>query len=183
MSRAGLRRTLVTVVVASLVSLLSCSKADQPDQTKPAIQPDQADYESFIADLAPDADTVYINFACATIDSIGLTASGGGKTAWNVLRHRNSPIIWKVRPTVTINSIKGKSALLPIDTVAGEPHGGPGDTLYKATVNANAGASGPPPIPGTHKDKSYAYEIDVTCAAGANSTRLVIDPELIVRRP
>jgi len=185
MSRAGVRYSVVTVlVVASLVSLESCSKGDlQPaaDQQKTAAQQNEADEEAFVAELAPDADTVHINFVCGAIDSIGLTASG--KTAWNILRHRNSPIIWKVEPTVTINSIKGKSGLLPIDTVPGEPHGGAGVTLYKATVNANAGASGPPPFPGTHKDKNYSYEIDVTCTAGANSTRLVIDPELIVRRP
>ena len=178
MSRAGVRRSLVTVVVvASLVSLVSCVKGDQPNLV---VQQDQVD-EGFIAQLAPDADTVHINFACATIDSIGLTASG--KTAWNILRHRNNPIIWAVAPTVTINSIKGKSGLLPIDTVPGEPHGGAAGTLYKATVNSNAGAPGPPPLPGTHKDKNYSYEIDVTCTEGANSTRLVIDPELIVRRP
>ena len=181
MSRAGVPRALVSlVVVASFVSLVSCTGDVQPsaDQQKTAAQ---ADYEAFIADLAPDTDMVNIDFACATIDSIGLTAIG--KTAWNILRHRNSPITWTVAPTVTINSIKGKSGLLPIDTVPGEPHGGAGVQLYKATVKSNAGAPGPPPFPGTHKDKSYAYELDLTCTAGANRTRLVIDPEFIVRRP
>jgi hypothetical protein len=153
------------------------------DQQTLAVQQDSTD-AAFIAELAPDTDTVHVNFACATIDSIGFTATG--KTAWNILRHRNSPIIWAVAQNaqpVTINSIKGKSGPFPIDTVPGEPHGGSPGTVYKAKVNSNAGASGPPPLPGFHKDKSYAYEIDVTCTSGAKSTRLVIDPELIVRRP
>jgi hypothetical protein len=159
-------------------------KGDQSklaDQQKLAVQQDSAD-AAFIAELAPDTDTVHVNFACATIDSIGLTASG--QTAWNILRRRNNPIIWAVAQNaqaVTINSIKGKSGSLPIDTVPGEPHGGAPGTMYKAKVNSNAG--GPPPFPGLHTDKSYAYEIDVTCTSGAKSTRLVIDPELIVRRP
>jgi hypothetical protein len=125
MSRPSVRRSLATVVVVvssvSLVSLLSCMKGDQ--QTL-AVQQDSTD-AAFIAELAPDTDTVHVNFACATIDSIGFTATG--KTAWNILRHRNSPIIWAVAQNaqpVTINSIKGKSGPFPIDTVPGAPHRG-----------------------------------------------------------
>jgi len=76
---------------------------------------------------------------------------------------------------VTINSIKGKSGPLPI-TVDQNQHGQAPGVSFIATVNNNAGTPGP-------GSKNYAYELDVTCTAGPKSTRLVIDPEMIINRP
>jgi len=132
------------------------------------------------ATLAPDVDTVRIQFVCVGVDSIGLTDKSG-KTAWNVMRHPNQQITWVVAPTVTINSLKGKAGPLPIDVDVTE-HGGSPGTSFKATVRNNAGAPGPGD-PAHPKDRNYSYELDVTCTAGANSTRLVIDPEMIIRKP
>lgn len=172
MSRTGVPRALVTLgVVASLVLLVSCVQGIK-----------QADLQSqdMLATLAPDVDTVQIHFVCVTVDSIGLT-DRNGKPAWNVMRHPNQQITWVVAPTVTINAIKGKSGPLPIDVDAIE-HGGTPGTSFKATVKNNAGVPGPPD-PEHPKDKNYAYELDVTCTAGANSSHLVIDPEMIIRKP
>jgi hypothetical protein len=165
MSRARVLPALVTLGIAasfvSLVSLASCMKAqDQP--------------QDLLAALAPDRDTVSIVFTCAGVDSIGLFDTNG-KPAWNVMRHPNQTITWVVAQTVTINALKGKSAPLPLNVDQNQNGQTPGNP-FKATVKNNAGSPG-------NGDKSYSYELDVTCKAGSDSTRLVIDPEMIIRKP
>ena len=174
MSRAGVPRALVTLgVVASLLALVSLVSCVKEPADQPKVAADQA-FQNFLAALAPDKDTVRINFKCATVDSIGLFDMTG-KPAWNVIRHPNQTITWIVAQTVTINSIKGKSGPLPI-TVDQNQHGQAPGVSFIATVNNNAGTPGP-------GSKNYAYELDVTCTAGPKSTRLVIDPEMIINRP
>lgn len=166
MSRAGVPRPLVILgVVASLVSLVSCSQnlkiaADQQSQ-------------DLLATLAPDRDTVRVVFTCNVVDSVGLFDTSG-KPAWNVMRHPNQTITWIVAQTVTINSLKGKTGPLPI-TVDPNQNGQTPGKSFRATVNNNAGTPG-------NGDRSYSYELDVTCT-GPNSARLVIDPEMIIRKP
>jgi len=165
MSRAGVPRALVTlgavVSLVSLISLASCMKAqDQP--------------QDLLAALAPDRDTVRVVFTCAGVDSIGLFDTSG-KPAWNVMRHPNQTITWVVAQTVTINSLKGKSTPLPVN-VDQNQHGQSPGASFVATVKNNAGTPG-------NGDKSYAYELDVACTSGGNTTNLVIDPEMIIRKP
>jgi hypothetical protein len=167
MSRAGVPRALVALgVVASLVWLVSCSQ-----NLKIAADPQAQDV---LAAIAPDRDTVSIVFKCATVDSVGLFDTSG-RPAWNVIRHPNQTITWIVAQTVTINSLKGKSGPLPLAVDQNQNGQTPGNP-FKATVNPNAGTPG-------NGDKSYSYELDVTCTSGPNSTRLVIDPEMIIRKP
>lgn len=187
MSRPGVFRAVAALArVASLVSfvaLVSCSKSLQ-------VAPDQltAD-QDLVATLAPDVATIYVNFTCGTDTTFGLfDAANNGKPVWAFMRHRGSPISWEVaqntRP-VTINTIGNKTGQepLPID-VDQNQHGGSPGVPFKATVKANAGAPGPNPLPGTHKDKGYSYSIGVTCTpATGPDVHIVIDPEMIVRRP
>jgi len=130
--------------------------------------------QDLLAALAPDRDTVRVVFTCAGVDSIGLFDTSG-KPAWNVMRHPNQTITWVVAQTVTINSLKGKSAPLPVN-VDQNQHGQAPGASFVATVKPNAGTPG-------NGDKNYSYELDVTCKAGPDSTHLVIDPEMIVRKP
>jgi hypothetical protein len=166
MSRAGVYRTIATVaVVASLVSLVSCRQKNQLAGAQQA--------QALLDAIAPDVETVHINIACATVDSISMT-DNSGQPAWNVVRHpgnsQKDMITWVVGPSVTINSIKGESDSLPLDVDPNQNGGQPGNA-FKAKVKGNAAA------------KNYAYELAMTCTAGPDTTHLVIDPELILRKP
>jgi predicted small lipoprotein YifL len=177
MSRARVPRAFVILV---LVSLASCAKKDDnrtPDATVPppqAPQQNQANLQALIDEIAPDKDTVYVNFSCGTFNSIGLTdAKTNGKPAWAIQRHPNQSITWTVANTVTIDSIKGKSTALPI-TVDPNEHGGAAGKSFKATVNNPAGPNGTTP---------FDYLIGLTCKAGNQTTHLLIDPEFILNKP
>src|SRR5215831_12904133 len=100
MSRAGVPRAVFALAALVAVSLVSCKKTVAP-------------VTSLIDAMAPDRDTVQVVFKCATVDSVGLFDTSG-KPAWNVMRHPNQTITWVVAQTVTINSLTGKSAPLPI---------------------------------------------------------------------
>jgi len=126
--------------------------------------------------LAPDTDTVHINFTCGgTNDEIGLDDTHGN-SAWAFQRRPNNPITWTVDQTVTINSIKGKNTPLPVDHDPSDPGGQQPGVSYKAKVKGN------PPGPVIGK-KSFSYAIDLTCNQNGVTRRLVIDPEMIIRKP
>ena len=163
MSRAGLPRALFAIVaLVAVASLVSCAKGDQQVSSK---QGGVQSVESLVAVLdavAPETDSIRINFSCGTVDSIALKTPHGG-SAWSVRRRQNDTISWVVPSNVTINSIAG----LPLDS-AGSQGGTPG-TPYKSKVKGNA------------ERKTYHYAIQATChPASGDSIRLIIDPEFIV---
>ena len=189
MSRPGVFRAVAALAgvasLVSLVALLSCSKTVQ-------VAPDQLTTdEALIATIAPDVATIYVNFTCGTDTTFGLfDAATNGKPAWAFMRHptgSKNQISWEVAQNaqpVTINSIGNKPGQppFPID-VDTTQHGVSPGVPFKATVKANAGAPGPI-IPGFHKDTTYSYSIGVTCKpATGPDVHIVIDPEMIVRRP
>jgi hypothetical protein len=154
MSHVGVPRAVAALAaLAALTSLVSCSDV--------------------VEMVAPDVDKVHIDFTCGNVDKIGLS-DGNGKSAWAVQRHQHDTIEWIVTHTVTINSIKGKTAALPIDADSSNLGGTPGKS-YKATVQSLPG------LPFTKK--TFAYVIDVTCVDNGVTRNLVIDPELILRKP
>jgi hypothetical protein len=179
MSRVSVPRAVVSLVVVAC--LVSCRHEDQQQL---------ADEQALIAALAPDVPTVYVNFTCAADTTIGLfDANGPGKKpAWAVMRRRTNPIQWVVaqnaRP-VTITSIGDKPGEdpFPIDVDSTE-HGGSPGVAFKATVKADAGVPGQDPPADKPKDRVYAYSIGLTCTpATGPAIHVVIDPEMIVRRP
>jgi hypothetical protein len=154
MSRAGVSRALVALVTVSL--LASCTKETEEGD------------RALIEEVVPSVDSVLIKFTCDTVLSIALTTPSGGP-AWSVRRQRNNPISWVVPGNVTINSIVGKTSA---DTLPLDPDGPQGGTVgapFKSKVKANA------------QEKAYNYSIDASCTASGNTTRLLIDPEFIVR--
>ena len=195
MSRPGVFRAAAALAgVASLVSLValsSCSKAPQVDSNQLATDQLTAD-EGLIATIAPDVATIYVNFTCGTDTTFGLSDSNGNgkKPAWAFMRHPTAPknqISWVVqhnaRP-VTIDSIANKPGQppFPIDVDPNHKGGAPG-AAFNATVKPNAGAPGVI-VPGFHKDTTYSYSIGVTCKPVTGpDVHVVIDPEMIVRRP
>lgn len=170
MSHAGVFRALAAIVaIVGVASLSSCfgdkTNIANVNQSVPAT----------LEALAPDTDTVHVNFACGTVDSLSLTAGSG--SGWAVQRHPNQPITWAVGPAVAINAIAGKTEALPIDTILGDPHGHTPGTPYKAKVKNNPGVP-----PG--QQKIFPYTIDLTCHPGQpDSVRLLLDPEFIVKKP
>lgn len=181
MSRADVPRIVGSlVVVASLASLMSCTKTVQ-------LTGDQVLIEA----LAPDVPIIYVNFSCGADTSIGFFDSNapGKKPAWAFMRHPGGPknqISWVVAQNaqpVTINSIGDKpgQGSFPIDVDPIE-HGGAPGVPFKAKVKNNAGD---PPNPGEdYRDKGYAYSIGLTCTpASGPPIHLVVDPEMIVRKP
>lgn len=164
MSRAGVPRALFAIVaLLAVASLVSCATGvQQPSSKQGGVQ----SVESLVAVLdavAPDVDSIRINFSCDTVDSIALKAPNG-RSAWSVRRRRNDSISWVVPSNVTINSIGGA---LPLDSAG--PQGGAPGTPYKSKVKDNA------------ERKTYHYIIDATCQpAAAPARRLIIDPEFIV---
>jgi hypothetical protein len=179
MSRVSVPRAIASLVVVA--SLVSCRHEDQQQLT---------DQQALIAALAPDVPTVYVNFSCAADTTIGLFDSNGSgkKPAWAVMRRRNNPIQWVVaqnaRP-VTITSIGDKPGEDPFPIVVDPTdHGGSPGKAFKAMVKTDAGVPGQDPPADKPKDKVYAYSIGLTCApATGPAIHVVIDPEMIVRRP
>jgi hypothetical protein len=158
MSHAGTPRAVAAVVaLAAVASLVSCS-GDVLEQ------------------LAPKTAEVHVHFICGTAaDSLGLN-DGHGSSAWAIQRHQGEPIEWKAAPNVAINSITAKSGQFPFDTVQGEDHGGSPGVSYKAKAPAISG------LPFTKK--TFSYAISLTCNRGQpDSVRVVLDPEMIVRKP
>jgi len=170
MSHAGVIRPLVVIVaLVAGASLMSCDKSNVSNVSNQSVP-------AALNLIAPDTDTVHVNFTCGAADSIGLFAPNG-TSAWAIQRHPNNQIMWVVGPTVTINSITGKTDPLPIDQDAGDPHGGSPGTPFKARVKSNPGVP-----PG--QQKIFSYAISVTCHPGQpDSIRLVLDPEMIIRKP
>jgi len=163
MSRADVPRALFAIIaLVAVASLLSCAKGDQQVSSKQGVQ----SVESLVAILdavAPEVDSVRINFYCGTVDSIALKAPNGS-SAWSVRRKQNDTISWVVPSNVTINSIGGA---LPLDSAG--PQGGSPGTPYKSKVKSDA------------QRKTYHYIIDATCQpAAAPARHLIIDPEFIV---
>lgn len=156
MSHARAPRTVVALAaLAAVASMISCSDVSEL--------------------VAPKTGTVHIDFTCGAIGKIGLN-DGHGNSAWAFQRSQHEAIEWIVPPNVTINSITGKAVQFPIDTVQNEPHGRAPGTSYKATTQGISG------LPLTKK--TFAYAIDVTCHPGQpDSVRLVLDPEMIIRKP
>jgi hypothetical protein len=155
MSRAGVSRTLVgAVALVALIAVASCTQT--------------ADQESLLDAVAPSVDSVHINFSCGPVDSLAL-ADKNGRPAWSFSRRPNDPITWVVPQNVTINSLKGRTANdnFPVDSTG--PQGGAPGTAFHAKVKGGA-AQG-----------TYHYVINATCTAGADTIRLLIDPELIIR--
>ncbi|HTK46691.1 MAG TPA: hypothetical protein VL328_01775 [Gemmatimonadaceae bacterium] len=156
MSRAGVPRTVAALaVLAAATSLVSCNF--------------NKDSVALVETLAPDVNTVHIDFSCGATTSIGLT-DGSGNSAWAVVRHPNNSIQWVVPLDVTINSIAGKTEALPITHNPGDPQGGSPGTPFKGKVKG--GANG-----------TYHYVITASCdpGGGAPPLNLSIDPEMIVR--
>jgi hypothetical protein len=178
MSRVSVPRAVASLVVVA--SLVSCRHEDEQ----------LTDQQALIAALAPDVPTVYVNFTCAADTTIGLFDSNGPgkKPAWAVMRRRTNPIQWAVaqnaRP-VTITSIGDKSGEDPFPImVDSTDHGGSPGKAFKATVKADAGVPGQDPPANKPKDRVYAYSIGLTCnPASGPDIHVVIDPEMIVRRP
>jgi hypothetical protein len=178
MSRVSVPRAVASLVVVA--SLVSCRHEDEQ----------LTDQQALIAVLAPDVPTVYVNFTCAADTTIGLFDSNGSgkKPAWAVMRRRNNPIQWVVaqnaRP-VTITAIGDKPGEDPFPIVVDPTeHGGSPGVAFKATVKADAGVPGQDPPADKPKDKVYAYSIGLTCTpATGPAIHVVIDPEMIVRRP
>ena len=167
MSHAGAIRphTLILALVA-VATLAACNKTSTSNQSGPAT----------LDLIAPDTDTVRVTFTCGAVDSIGLFAPNGS-SAWAIQRHPNSPITWAVGLGVTINSIAGKTDSLPIEHNPGDPQGGSPGTPFTAKVKNNPGVP-----PG--QQKTFAYLISVTCHPGQpDSVRLVLDPEMIIKKP
>jgi len=78
MSRAGVPRTVAALaVLAAATSLVSCNF--------------NKDSVALVETLAPDVNTVHIDFSCGATTSIGLT-DGSGNSAWAVVRHPNNSI-------------------------------------------------------------------------------------------
>lgn len=180
MSRASVPRAVVALIaVASLASLVSCKKTVQ-------LTADQA----LIETLAPDVPKVYIDFSCDTDTTFGFfdAPSGPAKhAAWAFMRHNAGPknqIEWVVAPNVTINSITSKASPaepFPVDPL--NPAGGSPGVSYRAKVKNSAGQD---PAPGEdHKDTDYSYAIGLTCDPPGPRLpiHVVLDPEMIVRRP
>jgi hypothetical protein len=186
MSRPGVFRAVAALAgVASLVSLIAlaaCSKSFQaPDQ----LTPDQA----LVQTLAPDVPKVYVNFSCDTDTTLGFFDAPNGQknAAWAFMRHATGPnpgpknqIEWVASPGVTINSVASKAGAepFPIDPLTTLP-----GTSFKAKVKNSAGEE---PGPGeNYKDKGYSYAIGLTCdpPGPRPPIHVVIDPEMIVRRP
>jgi hypothetical protein len=160
MSHAGIPRAAIArAALATTALLVSCNK----------------DAVQLVEALAPDVETVRITFTCGPVNSIGLT-DASGNSAWAFQRHPNNPIQWVVAANVTINSIHGKIDPLPIDTTLGDPHGKTQGTPYKAAVKSH------PPGPPIGK-KGFPYAIDLTCTSGTTTTNLVLDPEMIIKKP
>jgi hypothetical protein len=183
MSRASVPRAVVALIaVASLASLVSCKKTVQ-------LTTDQA----LIQTLAPDVPKIYINFSCDTDTTLGFfdAPSGPAKhAAWAFMRHNGGPknqIEWIVSQNaqpVTINSITSKGSPaepFPIDPL--NPTGGSPGVSFKAKVKNSAGED--PDSGQDHKDKDYSYAIGLTCDPPGPRLpiHVVIDPEMIVRRP
>ncbi|MBW8769817.1 MAG: hypothetical protein JF589_08685 [Gemmatimonadetes bacterium] len=181
MSRAGVPRAVVALVaVASLASLVSCKKTV-------SLTADQALVET----LAPDVPKVYINFSCDTDTTLGFFDAPNGQpknAAWAFMRHATGPnpgpknqIEWVASPGVTIISVASKASPadpFPIDPITALP-----GASFKAKVKSTAGED---PDPGQdHKDKGYSYAIGLTCdpPGPRPPIHVVIDPEMIVRRP
>jgi hypothetical protein len=180
MSRLGVFRAVAALAgVASLVSLASCSKTLH-------LTTDQA----LIETLAPDVATVYVNFTCGADTTIGLFDSNvnGKKPAWGVMRRRGNPISWVVaqnaRP-VTITSLGDKPGEDSFPVIVDPNHkGGSPGAPFNATVKADAGVPGQDPPANKPKDKGYFYSIGLTCSPVTGpDIHVVIDPEMIVRRP
>jgi hypothetical protein len=112
---------------------------------------------------------IHINLTCGPVISIGL-ADANGNPAWTYKVKKNDPISWEVPPTVTIDSIRGKTPAdsLPLDPDG--PQGGQPGTPYKSKVKNSA-----------KDDKDYHYNIFASCNPGPNAQRFRIDPEMIVR--
>jgi hypothetical protein len=146
----------VSLALVGVALLASC--------TKEAAEDDRALLEAVV----PSVDSVLVKFSCDTVISIALTTPSGGP-AWSVRRQRNNPISWVVPGNVTINSIVGKTSAdsLPLDPDG--PQGGTAGAPFKSKVKGNA------------QEKGYNYLIDASCTASGNTTRLLIDPEFIVR--
>jgi hypothetical protein len=190
MTHAGVIRPYVVVLaLVAVASLVACNNPG--DQQGPVTQQNQAAPQApalvLIDAIAPDLDTVYIKYVCTTIDSIGF-ADKNGKPAWNHQRRPSTPghpvtIIWKVDSTVTIDSIMAKPGpdAFPIDVDPVLKGGSPG-TLYKGTVQSTAGAPGNPP-PGNPTFRSYPYQLKLTCGTGPSPRHLVVDPEMIIKKP
>jgi len=178
MSRVSVPRAVVSLVVVA--SLVSCRSEDQQ----------LSDEQALIAVLAPDVPTVYVNFSCAADTTIGLFDSNGPakKPAWGVMRRRTNPIQWVVAQNpqpVTITAIGDKPGedSFPIIVDSAYQGGSPG-TAFKATVKPDAGVPGQDPPANKPKDRVYAYSIGLTChPASGPDIHVVIDPEMIVRRP
>lgn len=184
----GPRKAVALAALAAGMSLVSCNNpGDQKAPAAPQIQAPQAPALVLIDAIAPDLDTVYVHYVCAAVDSIGLTDKNG-QSAWNHQRRPSTPghpvtIIWKPDPTVTIDSIKPKPGpdALPIDVDPVLKGGSPGG-LYKGTVQSTAGVPGNPPA-GNPTFKSYPYGLKLTCGTGPSSRHLVVDPEMIIKKP
>ena len=108
---------------------------------------------------------VRIRFNCAGANVRVGILDNAGQSAWKISRARGESIAWEVQEHVTINSIRLKNGgPIPVEVV--QNPSGPGTPL----VGTVRGTPGP-----------YDYNIDVTCQENANTVRLVIDPEFIVR--
>lgn len=190
MSRPSVFRAVAALAgvasLVSLVALVSCSKSLQVASDQAA--PDQlTSDESLLATLAPDIATIYVSLTCGTDTTFGMfDAATNGKPLSVFMRHpsaQKNQISWiPVQQNVTINTVGNKPGqeAIPIDVVQTQRL--PGAPL-NATVQPNAGAPGVV-IPPFHKDKAYAYSIGVTCKpATGPDVHIVIDPEMIVRRP
>jgi len=162
MSRAGVPRAVVALAaLAALTSLVSCNF--------------NKDSVALVEVLAPDVNTVHIDFSCGATTSIGLS-DGSGHSAWAVVRHPNNSIQWVVPQDVTINSLAGKTEALPITHDPGDPQGGSPGTAFKAKVKSDTAFAA--------SQKTIAYAINVTCHPGQpDSVRLLLDPEFIVKKP
>lgn len=165
MSRAAVPRAVAAfaalAALAALASLASCNF--------------NKDSVALVEALAPDVNTVHIDFTCGGAGSIGLS-DGSGNSAWAVVRHPNNQIQWVVPQNVTINSIAGKTEALPIVHDPGDPQGGSPGTAYKAKVKSDTAFA--------VSQKTVAYAISVTCHPGQpDSLRLLLDPEMIVKKP
>ena len=173
----GPRAVVALAALATAASLVSCNHDDQQQL---------ADQQALIAALAPDVGTIYVNFSCGTDTTFGLFYDAPGnqkKPAWAFMRHPSGPknqISWEVQQNaqpVTITTIGDKpgQGSFPINVI--QQGGSPG-VAFKATVKPGAGGHG------ANSDTTYAYSIGVTCKpASGPDIHVVIDPEMIVRKP